>query len=239
MSGGFFYNAVSTDSLDIRSRSKRHVGHGRYVEQPVQGLAVRVSGSGLWRRRWSGRTHLGLEVRPWRCSRRSLGQTARRDCVIQPCPAQYEESLHFAVHRETDLNARGFKCLGGLAWIPHSANTVEAISNFAPQLILSNLGSTRQIQLTTCLAEKLGVWIVPFFHNDWPSTMYADNAMTAYPKLVLKSKLNRCLRLAPTGLGNSDEMAREYSVRYGRRFHAFTNCVEIGEYESQMLSEMK
>ena len=107
----------------------------------------------------------------------------------------------------------------------------NAISNFAPQLILSNLGSTRQIQLTTCLAEKLGVWIVPFFHDDWPSTMYADNAMTAYPKLVLKSKLNRCLRLAPTGLGNSDEMAREYSVRYGRRFHAFTNCVEIGEYE--------
>lgn len=107
----------------------------------------------------------------------------------------------------------------------------DAISAFAPQLILSNLGSIRQIQLTTVLAEKLGVWVVPFFHDDWPSTMYANNAMTAGPRLVLKSKLNRCLRQSPTGFGNSHAMAREYTVRYGRPFEAFTNCTEVGKYE--------
>jgi glycosyltransferase involved in cell wall biosynthesis len=107
----------------------------------------------------------------------------------------------------------------------------DAICRFSPQLILSNLGSIRQIQLTTALAKKLAVWVVPFFHDDWPSTMYTGNRMTAYPRLVLESKLTRCLRLAPTGIGNSDEMVREYSVRFLRPFHTFTNCIEAGEYE--------
>lgn len=107
----------------------------------------------------------------------------------------------------------------------------DAIQSFAPRVILANLGSIRQIQLTIDLAEKLGIWVVPFFHDDWPSTMYAGNGVTAYPRWVLKSKLERCLRLAPAGLGNSDAMAREYSVRYRLPFHAFTNCAEIGEYE--------
>jgi glycosyltransferase involved in cell wall biosynthesis len=71
---------------------------------------------------------------------------------------------------------------------------------------------------------------VPFFHDDWPATMYAADRVVAIPRRVLMAELARCLRGATVGIGNSEEMAQEYAARFGLPFHAFMNCVDVGDY---------
>jgi glycosyltransferase involved in cell wall biosynthesis len=107
----------------------------------------------------------------------------------------------------------------------------EWAHEFRPELILGNLGSIRQIRLTTEIAEKLRLRAVPFFHDDWPSTMYSSDAATRYPRRVLHSELNRFLGSVDVGLANSEAMAQEFATRYGRPFHDFSNCVEVAEFE--------
>jgi len=121
------------------------------------------------------------------------------------------------------------------AWMDLAAIRVPAglwswAKNFRPEIIVSSLGSIRQIKLTSDMAEKLGVPVVPFFHDDWPSTMYQGDPVLRVPHSVLCAELARCLRLAPVGLANSDAMAQEFTGRFNLRFHAFMNAVEVGEY---------
>jgi len=111
------------------------------------------------------------------------------------------------------------------------------VRRFGPDVIVSNLGSIRQIRLTSSVAEELTVPVVPFFHDDWPSTMYNGDAMVVFPRRALTWELDRCLRLAPVGIANSEEMAREFTDRFGRQFHAFMDCVEVGEYWSPVAGD--
>jgi glycosyltransferase involved in cell wall biosynthesis len=104
------------------------------------------------------------------------------------------------------------------------------VRSFDPQVILSNLASIRQTRLTSRVAEELRVPVVPFFHDDWPGTMYAADRLVAIPRRMLMAELARCLRSSTVGIGNSEEMAGEYAARFGLPFQAFMNCVDVGEY---------
>jgi len=130
-------------------------------------------------------------------------------------------------------------------WLKHTASAWADLARFSlsiearnwmraydPDLILSNLGSIRQINLALEAARVVKKPIVPFFNDDWPSTHYRWTLGDFVPRQVLLRRLRQIIRTAPIGIGGSDYMAEEYQLRYGLTFEAFMNCVEVPDLPS-------
>lgn len=108
-------------------------------------------------------------------------------------------------------------------------DSIEWVAKFDPQVIYSPLGSIRMMSAALQLSKLFGIPIVPHFMDDWPSTVYADGVRNLLLRRMLQSKLEKVLSRAPLGLTICDEMSSEYARRYGIRFEAFMNCVDVSE----------
>ncbi len=104
------------------------------------------------------------------------------------------------------------------------------LRTFSPEVVLSNLASIRQVRLTLSVVRQCDCSLIPFFHDDWPSTQYAGSRLTVYPRKVLVELLRQCLSRAPVGMGNSHAMAVDYTRRYGIPFEPFMNCVPVPQW---------
>jgi glycosyltransferase involved in cell wall biosynthesis len=101
------------------------------------------------------------------------------------------------------------------------------LKEFNPDVIFTNMGHIRWMKCALSVSKYLDIPIVPFFNDDWPSTHYAGSSLTSIPRLILLKKLTQILKRSPMGLGASDEMAEEYSNRYGIRFEPMLPMVDV------------
>lgn len=109
--------------------------------------------------------------------------------------------------------------------LPHEL--LESVTKFDPQIIYSPLGSIRMMRTALQLSERFNIPVVPHFMDDWPSTVYSTGAIYLPLRLMLRNMLGKVLSRAPFGLTICEDMSEEYARRYGMRFEAFMNCVEI------------
>ena len=70
---------------------------------------------------------------------------------------------------------------------------------FSPEVILTDVGSVRQIGLVLRVADRLSLPVVPFFNDDWPSTHFAGDALKAVPRWLLLRSLDKLLAKASLG----------------------------------------
>lgn len=101
------------------------------------------------------------------------------------------------------------------------------VADFKPDVIYSVLGSVRMMNLVLKLNEQVSKPIVAHFMDDWPSTAYSSSPKLALPRLVLNAKLKAVLERSPYRMTICEDMAAEFSDRYGGQFKSFMNCVEI------------
>ncbi|TCT22464.1 hypothetical protein EDC34_10711 [Thermomonas haemolytica] len=104
---------------------------------------------------------------------------------------------------------------------------IEWVAKFDPQVIYSPLGSIRMMSAALQLSQRFDIPIVPHFMDDWPSTVYMDDARYFPLRRILRNKLEKILSRAPFGLTICDDMSGEYGRRHGMRFEAFMNCVDV------------
>lgn len=105
--------------------------------------------------------------------------------------------------------------------------------DFRPDVIYSMLGSIRLMGLVLRVAKRCRAVIVPHFMDDWPTTHYRG-VWKWPPRAIMLSRLRSVLRRSPLGMTIGPAMADEYQRRFGVRFEAFMNCVEVpGEYPAE------
>jgi glycosyltransferase involved in cell wall biosynthesis len=100
------------------------------------------------------------------------------------------------------------------------------LKEFSPQVIVSNLGSIRQIGLVQQISAITNAQIVPFMNDDWPLTTYQGDLWMAPPRWLLLHRLRKLMRDVSVGGAVSIDMANEYRERYGVRFEPFLYCVD-------------
>jgi glycosyltransferase involved in cell wall biosynthesis len=101
-----------------------------------------------------------------------------------------------------------------------------------PDVIFTNMGDMRWMECALNVSERMNIPLVPFFNDDWPSTLYAGSPLTAIPRLFLLRKLRNVLAHSAVGIGASDEMTNEYSRRFGIRFETILPVEESSEVAS-------
>lgn len=103
----------------------------------------------------------------------------------------------------------------------------EWVASFQPDVIYSVLGSVRMMNVVLKLNEQFSTPIVAHFMDDWPSTAYSSSWKLAVPRAILDAKLRSVLARSPRRMTICEDMATEFSDRYGGHFESFMNCVEI------------
>lgn len=110
-----------------------------------------------------------------------------------------------------------------------SAEFYDWLDSFGPDVIYSTLGNIRLVTAVGQISRRLGIPVVPHFMDDWISTysVPGKSFATLPHRAIIARKTKNLLRNAPLGLGIGDAMAEEYSHRFGCRFDAFMNPVQI------------
>ncbi len=101
------------------------------------------------------------------------------------------------------------------------------IDEFRPEIIYSALGNGRWLNFVLKVARRCRLRIVPHFMDDWPVSLFSSHILMYPSRLALTWRLKKVLRLSLTGMTISEAMAEEYERRYGMKFEAFMNCVEV------------
>jgi hypothetical protein len=105
----------------------------------------------------------------------------------------------------------------------------EWVASYRPDVIYSVLGSVRMMNVVLKLNEQFATPIVAHFMDDWPSTAYSRSWRLALPRAILDAKLRSILKKSPYRMTICEDMATEFSRRYGGEFEYFMNCVEVPE----------
>lgn len=101
------------------------------------------------------------------------------------------------------------------------------VEEFKPEVIYTQLVNIRLMDLVLKIANRFSIPVVPHFMDDWPSTRYKNNTFSLLPYYLMQSRIRAVLKKSSRGMTISEMMAREYEQRYGGRFDAFMNCVDI------------
>lgn len=117
--------------------------------------------------------------------------------------------------------------LGDIAPFALPKQLLAWVAEFKPDVIYSPLGSVRMMNLVLKLSKEFRLPVVPHFMDDWPKSEYSGPWVLALPRLILRTQLKRILQRAAIALTISEEMALEYSRRYGGEFADFMNCVDL------------
>ena len=106
------------------------------------------------------------------------------------------------------------------------------IESFKPDVIYTMLGSLHMINLVMSISKEYSIPVVPHFTDDWPVTAYSGCVGGRWLLKRTQQSLARLLARSPVRLTIGDEMAEEYSRRYGGDFLAFMNCVDANLFRS-------
>jgi glycosyltransferase involved in cell wall biosynthesis len=106
------------------------------------------------------------------------------------------------------------------------------VAAYQPDVIYSQLSSLRLVRLVEALARRTGVPVALHFMDDWPSTLYRRGLLAPILRSRLKDELRALIERAAVVMAISDDMALEFSARYGRAFQVFHNALELREWES-------
>lgn len=97
---------------------------------------------------------------------------------------------------------------------------------FQPQILYTTTGSIRLVELASHLSERFQIPIVPHFMDDWPTTHYAGNVLSFFPRIILLHKLRKMFQGTAMGFAISPYMAEAYQKQFNVNFETFLNCTE-------------
>ena len=126
-----------------------------------------------------------------------------------------------AARRHASLRA-----LADLSPVVTSASVNRFVSDFAPEVVYSVLGSVRVTRIAGRVAHHAGVPLVPHFMDDWLTTLYSSGELGGLARRGLLATVGAALRDSPLTLCISPEMCADYSARLGIPCQVFVNPVE-------------
>jgi glycosyltransferase involved in cell wall biosynthesis len=104
------------------------------------------------------------------------------------------------------------------------------IDEFSPEIIFSFAASGFILRTVTQIAERWKLNAVPYFADDWISTLYREYVLGSVLRRSIRRWFDRCLAVAPIRLTPNEAMAREYERRYGGRFQSMYYAEAVRPY---------
>ena len=108
-----------------------------------------------------------------------------------------------------------------------SHQLIDWIDNFKPDLLYTPLGSNSMMELSKLIIEKYKIPIVIHIMDDWPSIIYRGGILSFIQRSKMHKLLHGLINIASARIAISEEMAKEYEIRFMHPFHYIHNGVEI------------
>lgn len=102
---------------------------------------------------------------------------------------------------------------------------------FQPELIYSFLGSMAQIRVTTGIMNTHNAPLAIHIMDDWPAVIYRHGFIAPILRRTVMREFRVLLESATVRLGICDEMCEDYQRRFGFKFLAFHNAIDIREWQ--------
>lgn len=107
------------------------------------------------------------------------------------------------------------------------------INDFNPQIIYTALGSLCLVEFTHCLSDRLSVPLAIHVWDDWLRSIPSRSVFASYLKKKYDRAFSNLLNKKNILLFSiCDAMSIEYEARYGKKFQAFHNPVDLQEWAS-------
>ena len=110
------------------------------------------------------------------------------------------------------------------------------IERFSPDVVFTLGGNAPILRLAAKVAEWREIPLVPYFTDDWISSIYDMGLFSSSLRASCAHWFRRSLRLAPIRLAISDALGQEYELRYGGRFETFMNSGDPFESQAEPVS---
>ncbi len=101
------------------------------------------------------------------------------------------------------------------------------IAAFRPDIIYTILGSTGMMALIEQVQRRFELPLVVHFMDDWQSAIHRGGVLSAVQRRHMHALIARLVASASLRLGICDAMCNAYESRFGRRFQAFQNTVDV------------
>jgi glycosyltransferase involved in cell wall biosynthesis len=106
------------------------------------------------------------------------------------------------------------------------------VAEFKPEVIYTILGSNAFMELTAAIRRKFALPTVIHMMDDFPTVNYRRGLFASIERARMHKLLAENFRAATTCMGICAEMCAAFSVRYGRPFVPFQNCVDVDRWRS-------
>jgi glycosyltransferase involved in cell wall biosynthesis len=104
------------------------------------------------------------------------------------------------------------------------------VARFQPDLIYTQMGSIRFMQLVDDLLRMTGARLAVHFMDDWPSTLHDHPFVPSRFRRKATAMIDDLLSRASLRAGICQKMARVYEARYGYPFISCHNPFDAAEY---------
>ncbi len=104
------------------------------------------------------------------------------------------------------------------------------INEFKPDIIYTQLSTLELIRFVDALHEEAHIPVAIHMMDDWPMTIDRPGIMHRYWKKVNDSEFRTLVKKSSVLMSICDAMSDEYEKRYGRKFVAFHNTIDIDKW---------
>jgi glycosyltransferase involved in cell wall biosynthesis len=101
------------------------------------------------------------------------------------------------------------------------------ISEFQPEILYTILGSNGMMDLVEKIRCRFGLRLVVHIMDDWVSSCHRKGLLARGQRTLMLKHVNHFMHVATRCLAISPAMCDAYAYRYGRKFTAFQNTVEV------------
>lgn len=102
---------------------------------------------------------------------------------------------------------------------------LHAVDNFKPDIIYTMGAGITPLKLALFFSDRYKCKIVLHCMDNWRDTLYTSSFLIKPIKKMLNHYLNMVEKRMKIGLGISEKMSREYSLRSGHDYKAVMNCI--------------
>ena len=175
-------------------------------------------------------------VAPFEKAVYATARAYRRRRPRQGPPPEWD-GLNSSVRQHRTLTTRqravhALVALNDLSPVRMPAQVTARLRAFRPQVLHSLLGGMRAMRVSLAVSRCLDLPIVPHFMDDWVSNLYTHGQLAGAARRETERVVGQVLERSPVLLTIGNDMAEEFTARFGRPCFVVGNSVDGHRYAS-------
>ena len=106
------------------------------------------------------------------------------------------------------------------------------VAAYKPDVLYTILGTNAMMDLAKALCGRFDIPLVVHLMDDWPAVAYRGGLLSWFSRRRMRNLLRDLITVADVRIGICEDMADEYTRRYGVPFMAYQNAVDTGKWQA-------